>query len=799
MFKSYLTLATRNLVRHRFYALINIIGLSIGIGCFLVAFIYADYEFSFNRQHEKLDRIYNVVSEITGVAGTRSSVYTKALGKQLAAGIPEIESAVQTLNRPMWVSTEERGYTVRTCLASPGILDTFTYPLLRGDPRSLDRPGTAFITQSLASRLFGNEDAIGRTVSVNYKLIDGSFEITGILQDISIQNDPKLRFEFLTSTDPAAGSPTAEWGRWRNWGILSTYLLIRPGADITQVETKIRAIADDTNPQRHERRSYHLQHGPRIHLYTTDDYGPQSDGPVGSISRVTGVVSIGFLILVLACLNYINLVTSQSDTRSREVGLRKVSGATRGALVTQFLGESVVLSAIAFVFALNFTYLILPYGSDILGVQLSLENVDPILFLSGPIALIPIIGILAGIYPALVMSGHQPVESLAGKGAAGHSGRMLRRALVVLQFSASTALIVTTLVVNDQIVYLQNKDLGYETDRIVSLPFFAEDRNLWTQQTAIRASIANIPNVESASVSGTFHSGDFRTVSVEGGPEEEHRFIWSAIDEHTLATFKVDLLHGRNVTVKQKLDPDPYEWGVLINETAAKRIGWKPGTHTVLRHERPGRFHVIGVVKDYHNQNLRNEILPIALGPPYDAVRANYIYARLGSGDLAKTLDAMEVAWKRFLPDRPFRFTFLNERLDSAYRADMTQRKILTFFSALAIVVGCLGTLGLVTYGARRRRKEMGIRKALGAHGQTVIYLLASEFLMLALVAFVVASPIAYTFCADWLNTFTYRIDLPIGAFLVGGLLTLGLVALSISVQTVRASRETPVDALRHE
>lgn len=526
-----------------------------------------------------------------------------------------------------------------------------------------------------------------------------------------------------------------------------------------------------------------------MHLYTTRDYGQQTNGPTGRISRVYGVLSIGFLVLVLACLNYINLVTSQSDVRSREVGLRKVSGALRRHLVTQFLGESVVLSGIAFVFALNLAYLVLPHVSDILGVELSLAGVDPLLLLSVPLALIPIVGILAGAYPALVLSGHEPIASLTGRGTGRSSGSRLRRTLVVLQFSASTALIITTIVLNDQIVYIQNKDLGFERDRIVALPFFTEEQSLWTQQAAIRTEIENLPNVESASVANKIYGGTFRSAYVDGSPAEKHKFLWTAIDEHALTTFDLDLLHGRNLKVRESLQPDPYAWDVLINETGARTIGWSPGTQPVLRHERPGEWRVVGVVRDFHNRSLHQSTLPMVLTPPYIAVKAHSVYARLGRGDLSRTIEAFENVWRKFLPSRPFKYVFLNDHLDAQYRSERVQRKILTFFSVLAIIVSCLG----------RRRREMGIRKALGADSRTVIYLLSREFLALVVAAFIVATPIAYVFCADWLNTFTYRIDLPLEAFLTGGLLTLGLVALSIAAQTIRASRENPVEGLRTE
>jgi putative ABC transport system permease protein len=809
MLRSYLTIALRNLKRHRFYALLNVIGLSIGVGCFLIAVIYASHEFSYNQHHLKLERIYRVVTEVTDLDGKHFNVNTRAVASHLEAEFPEIEHAVKMLNRQMWMSSGNVGFNGMTCIAGPNVLDTFTYPMVEGDPESIKRPGTAFITQSFARKLFGNRQAIGQTISVDYKWVKGDFEVTGILADIPATADFKLRFDFLSTTFPEFDEGHFIWEAWPlNWFVASlrTYLLLKPGTDVDALEQKIQTFAKSRQNQANTPRvDLHLQHAPRMHLYTTQDYGPQHEigdhnGPSGRISRVRGVLIIGFLVLALACLNYINLVTSQSDVRSREVGLRKVSGASRKHLIAQFLGESILLTGVAFVIAIVLAQLALPFVNDILRVQLSLHGVDSIVLIGLPLILIPAVAILAGGYPALIISGHQPVEALSGKDTQ-RSRHRLRRALVTLQFSASMALIISTLVLHHQILYVQNKDLGFKRERVIIMPFFLRNPGLWSQQSAIRDEILRVPGVESASVchhrpgEGTI---DFRKVHKDGGSPDGYKVVWTGIDSHFLETFDVDLVYGRNIALDDRWTEPDGRWGIniLINETGARAVGWTPETSELLQFGRNGLVRIVGVVEDYHNQSLHAGIIPMML---YPADRAKVVYARANADNLPSTLEALGNAWKRFHPDRPFEYEFLNDRFDTFYRAEMTQRKIFTFFSVLAIVVGCLGTLGLVTYSARRRRKEMGIRKSLGADSGTIVYLLSQEFLILVLAAFAIAAPVAYAFSSEWLNTFTYRIGVPISAFLVGGLLTLLLVAASIAIQTIRASREDPVDALRYE
>lgn len=349
-------------------------------------------------------------------------------------------------------------------------------------------------------------------------------------------------------------------------------------------------------------------------------------------------------------------------------------------------------------------------------------------------------------------------------------------------------------------MFVQNKDLGFEEDHIVSMPYFLRDASVLENKATIRKEIARLPGVESASV--CHHrpgesTVDFITVRSQG-QEAEHKFVWTGIDRHFLSTFKVDLVSGQNVGqgAWRRLPGGDLEIDVLINETGARTIGWSPETAPVLRASFGGRINVIGVVKDYHNQSLHAGIIPMFLMP---GNTPKVVYARVATANLSATMNALSVTWKKFLPDRPFEYEFLSDRFDMFYRSEIVLRKVFSFFSALAIIVSCLGSLGLAAYSARRRRKEIGIRKTLGADSGTIAYLLAQEFLVLVVVAVAIAAPLAWIFCSDWLNTFTYRIDIPVSAFVIAGLVTFGLVAVAVSLQTVRASFQDPVDALRYE
>lgn len=809
MFRSYLTITIRHLKRHRFHTLLNIIGLSIGVGCFLIAIIYADHQFSYNRQHENLDQIYRVVRQVTDSGGKRYDIGTRAVGPLLADTFPEIEDAVKVLNRQMFISAEDVGFNGKVAVATPNILKVFTYPLIKGDPNSLKRPGTAMLTEEYATKLFGSANPLGKIVKVDYKWFKGDLEITGILKNISPRANFKLRFDLLTSTYPEIGWRHLVWDAWPvNWfiGPLRNYLVFKPGTDVEAFQEKLhRFAAEHEIPDGREKIDLVLQHGPRMHLYTRQDFGVDQGGghdqPSGDIDRVYAILAIGTLVLLLACLNYINIVTSQADLRSREVGLRKVSGATRGNLIVQFLGESILLTAIAFGIAITVAHYALPWVSSILDADLSFKQVSTTITVGLPLLIIPLIGLIAGCYPAVVMAKHQPVEALSAESSRPHGSRLLRRTLVTVQFCASTALIIGTVVIHDQIVYMQNKDLGFERERMIALPFFLKDRALWTQIDAIKSQITSVPNVES--VTATHHrpgeaTVDFMTVKPAGGPPDGYKLTWEGIDEDFLKTFDIELVHGQNITMNGRRQTGERQWeiDVLINQRAANLIGWKADVENALQGEWGATLIVKGVVKDYHNQSLHAGIAPMIL---YPSTTPKNIYVRLSTPNLPGTLEALERVWKQFLPDRPFEFEFLNDRFNNFYRAEMTLRQVFTFFSVLAIVVGCLGTLGLVTYSVRRRRKEMAIRRTLGADAWTVIYLLSREFLILIGTAFAVATPIVYYLCREWLNGFIYRIDLPVSAFFIGGMVTLILVALSIATQTLHASRENPIEALRHE
>ena len=595
------------------------------------------------------------------------------------------------------------------------------------------------------------------------------------------------------------------WEQWpADWfvGPLRNYAVLKPGTDVDQFQAKLHTFAHDhLIPNGREKVDLYLQQGPRMHLCTKQDYGVDTGGgfdePSGNIDRVYAVMGIGTLVLILACLNYVNLITSQADVRSREVGLQKVSGASRRHLMYQFVGESILTSTVTFGIALALADQALPWIGSILDEQLSLSALSWPLLIGSLMVAIPTVALLATVYPAIILSGHQPIESLSGKGFRRSSGKGLRQTLVVVQFCASIALIIGTIVVHNQIVYIQNKDLGFEKERIITLPFFLRDRAMWEKIDAIKTEITNIAGVESATA--VHHrpgqgESNFSTVRSQDGSPEGHKMTWGGIDED----FRIDLVGGQNISRNdfRTISETERETSVLLNETAAKLVGWTPGSTTTLYGEWGWRYSVNGILPDYHNQSLHSGITRLMLNY---STNPKIIYARLTPGNLPQTIAQLERVWKAFLPDRPFEYTFLDDHFDTFYRSEMVLRQIVSFFSVLAIVVGCLGTLGLVTYSARRRRKEMGIRKTLGADADNVIYLLSREFMILVLAAFCVASPIAYYFCADWLNAFAYRIDVPLAAFVIGGAVTFILVALSITVQTIWASREVPVEALRYE
>ena len=805
MILSYLRTSFRNLFRHRLYTLVNILGLAVGMAACILVGLFLQHEFSYDAYHREIDRIHRVL-RLRHPSGDGLPYYP--LGTQYQAGptlvdeLPEIEDMTRFVTRPMWAGFEDRGFDVRGTMADPNFLRFFTFPLIDGSQPLELMPGSVYITESFAQKLFGTTDIIGRTLKIYHKWVEGDFYIGGILRDQPAATSGEFVFDILINhegtTGPATGPP---WNR-RRWYpttrflVLKTFVRLAPDVSLSSLRPKLhdfarRHLGNGADP----RDTYDLLPLRRQHLYARRDFQlqmgvlDQQDGLVqGDINRCYAFGLVGAIILALACVNFVNLSTARGANRALEVGVRKAVGSTRAQLVTQFLGETVLLAGISAILALAIVELTLPIVNSVLisSLQINIWSVV------GAALLALFVGLTAGVYPAVFLSSFVAAQVLKGSGQKIGGQSQLRRSLVTLQFAISVALVIGTLIAWQQTNYIRTRDLGFAKEGLITMPLLKEDRRLREHFESIRDRFEASPDVLGATVSQAppgYENNTDRSLIRQLDLTDSVNVHFLSVDHKFTEVYDIPILEGRPLTLTDK-----DQLNLLLNETAAQTLGdAKPGT--VLRVW--GRdFTVVGIFKDFHNSSLHNPVRPLMLRyrPDYD-----YVTVKVRMDNLPKTLDFLASVWKDFVPAHAFKFLFVDDFLNNFYRSEMRTQKAFTYLSGLAIFVACLGLLGLIAYTTEVRTKEIGVRKVLGASSGDILILLLREFAVLIIIASLLAWPAAYLFTRSYLDRFAYRIDLDPGVFLAGSLLVLLIAFCTISFQAIRAARANPVDALRYE
>ena len=800
MFKNYLTVALRNLLRHKGYSLINVLGLSIGITCWILIFLYIQYEFSYDRHHEKTDHIYRILREIhmPGADPYFIGRTPGILAPALQGEFPEIEQAVRVFPRSAWTRYKKKGFNQSVCLVEPNFLDVFTLPFVRGDSETAFRnPDAILLTEDLAQKYFGSENPLGKVVTIEDRLLGGDYTVTGVLRNIP-QNS-HFRFDSLIIRVGSYPTLLKNWQEWHPnpnaYRRVLTYLLLREDADPVALERKLPDfLKTHLGEEIVNQVTYHVQPLTDIYLHTRN---VEYDGVTyGDINTVYIFSSIAVFILLIACINFMNLATARSATRAREVGMRKVVGAHRTQLIRQLLSESTFMAFIALLIAIALVELVLPSFNAFTGKPLALNAKGNGPMLLGLLGVACLVGLLAGSYPALFLSAFRPAEVLKGTFKPGTGSSRFRNALVVFQFALSIVLIVGTLIIRSQLDYIRNRKLGFDKDQIITMNLFRQDYDLIPRYKAVKQAFLQHPNVLKASVSLSLPGiwTGITTLRVEG-VAEDYRFLKIDIDEDFLDTFNLELLSGRNVP--QDFSEDA-RVGFILNETAVKQLGWKHPIGKELEWVGMKRkVAVIGVVKDFHIDSLHEKIGPLALDkwPPF----FRYLSLKIRPENIAETLASVEATWKKFLPNRPFQFRFLDKSIDNMYREEMRQNQIFQVFSLLAIFVACLGIFGLAAFTTEQRTKEIGIRKVLGASVTNLVILLSREFVKPVFIANLVAWPVVFYAMDRWLQDFAYRIDLDVLPFLLGGVLALAIAFSTVGYQAFKAARTNPVDSLRCE
>ena len=787
MIKNYLKVALRNLRKRKGYAFINVAGLAVGMACCLLIALFVRDERSYDRYHDKADRIFRLVDERARVGAP----FAPALRDEF----PEVEQAVRL--HPMFWTTpllragEQGFYEDGIFFADSSLFDVFSFRLLRGNPETaLAAPFSMVLTEAMAAKYFGNADPMGQVMAYDNT---HDYTITGIVEDTPVNSH--FRFDFLASFSTLYELEDF-WGMPLTWvnPTAHTYLLLTDPAAAAALEARLPDfIIKHRGEAFRNGRTFRLQPLTDIHLtsHLQSEAEPNSDGAYLYIFSI-----IGLAVLLIACFNFINLATARSTERAREVGMRKVVGAHRRQLVRQFLSESMVMSAVAGLLAVGLVALFLPAFNALSGKALTMSAVAEGEMLAGLAAVVLFVGLVAGSYPAFVLVRFRPVAVLKGAFTRTSSGAQLRKGLVLVQFALSMMLIVGAATVYDQLDFMRSSKLGFDGEQILVVPLL--DRSMRPQVEALQSEWMRHPNVVSVSgshrVPGQLFNG-FGYVPEGGDPENPIGVRDLGVDHDFTKTFGLDMAAGRDWSREIVTDEDE---AFILNETAARAFGWADPSDAVgKRLARSGKEGVvIGVVRDFHFKSLHHTIEPLLMHlRPF----VMNLSIRVRPDDLPATVASLERAWKQFSPAFPFDYYFFDEAFDSRYRAEERAGQLFGYFALLAVFIACLGLFGLAAFSAAQRTKEVGVRKVLGASVGGIVMLLSKDFVTLVGWAFVVATPVIYLAMNRWLGGFPYRVDISWSIFLLAGLAALVVALATVSYQSVRAAMTDPVKALRYE
>ncbi len=779
MIKNYTKITFRNLKKHKFYSFINITGLAIGIACCLIIFLWMQGELSYDRFHKNAGELYRIFQESPqGGKVFRFAATPSGLGPLLKEQYPEIvDSARHTPTR--WdIGREEIHFRERVALVEESFLKMFSFLLLEGTPQAaLEDPYSIVISKEMREKYFAGEDPLGKTLRVGEQL---DLNVTGVLQDIPeeshLQFDCLVPFKLLGEF----GYNMNDWGNNNYW----TYIQLTEKASSQEVEAKISGLIQEHIPRSSS--VLHLQPVVRIHLYSL--------GGGGLITYLYIFAGMAAFILLIACINYMNLSTARSANRAREVGIRQVVGANRIQLIKQFMGESILFSFIALIIGLLLVHLLLPTFSHLAGKPIIMNySANLILILIG---LTLFTGILSGVYPALILSSFQAIQVLKGAIRSRGGSAMFRKILVVTQFSLSIFLIIGTLLVFRQMDFMMKKDLGYNKENVVILPMrsqLARNYNpfkteLLKDLNIISMTRANTtPDIKQSSIADYDFSWDgrqdgdnFPGINVMG------------VDADYLKTFNMEMVEGRFFSEQFQTDASD---SCVINEAAVEAMGLEsPLGKRVYWDDFKGK--IIGVIKDFHFSSLHDEIEPLMMRMGW---ALDNICIRIRSDNISRTIGFIRTTLKDLLPNYTFEYEFLDTRLSNRYLAEQRMGRILIFSTIIAIFISCLGLLGLASFTAEQRTKEIGIRKVLGSSVAGIMFLLSKEFIRWVLFANLIAWPVAYFAIHNWLQNFAYRTNIAWEAFLLSGSLAVVISLLTVCYQAIKAAVANPVDSLRYE
>ncbi len=796
MFQNYLKIALRNLKKHKGYSFINITGLAIGMACCILIFLFVQEELSYDNFHKDLDRLYRVVMHFESEGFTRDFAKVgPSVGQKLRVDFPGVESVARMMKfyRPLIKQENHKNYEERCYYAEPELFNILTFNFLQGDPKTaLSRPNTAVISEGMINKYFGTENPVGKLLTIDSE----DFEITGIIQDYP--SNTHLKCDFLLSFKTIENEDMAtEWG-WTNF---QTYLKLSPNVNVENFREQISQIENHYRNEDTLNR-YYLQDLKNIHLHS---HMASETEPPGNPLTIYITITIGILILLIACINYFNLTTARFANRAKEVGMRKVVGAKRQQLIFQFFGESLITTFFAFLLALVIAGFALPLLNQLTKNVFTFNNFTQPGILIISILLIVFVGLIAGSYPALVLSLFKPSSVLKNKMSAGTKGTVLRKVLVLGQFAVTIFFIIGTLIVYKQLHFMQTTDLGFAKEQKLILSI--EGDNLKNQQfEAVKTEFLANPQISGATVSSGvpgFGVGAWGTSLVGVQDSKAQTMSYLFLDFDFIKEYEMKIVAGRNFNREMVSDLNE---AFIINETAANAFGFispEQALNTQIAGN-PGQGTIIGIVKDFHYDGLQRKIEPMVfmVGPDKGLNRFNKtgtITLNLTTDNLQATIAAVKEKWQQFNQTIPFSFYFFDDIFDRYYRDEIQTRKIISLFTFLGLFVSCLGLFGLATFITEQRTKEIGIRKVLGASVAKISLMISREFVKWILLANIIAWPIAYFFMNKWLQNFAYKINMGLPIFILAALIVLFITLVTVSYQSIRAATANPVKSLKYE
>ena len=804
MFKNYIKIAWRNLLKNKSSFFLNCGGLAIGMAsCILIA-IYVWDELSYDRFYDNADDIARVV--LRGNVNSeelKEAVVAAPVAKTLKKDFPQVKNATRLskIYNPEIRYNNTTFENIKAAYVDPNFFNIFNLRFIKGNANtSLKKPNSVVLTSSEAKKYFGNEDPIGKKIKL--KEVEGDLEVTAILEDIP--HNTHLQMDVFI---PMHNDPRHTSNSWVTSGF-ATYVLLQPNTQLSSIETQIpgllkKYMGDQVQKaigisyeefQKNNNIGLFLQPLKDIHLYS--DFAPNTElSPSGDIKYVYIFSAIAIFMLLIACINFMNLATATATKRSREVGIRKVLGSAKKQLITQFLVESFITTLFAILLAIGLIALSLPYFNTMAGKELKLLNffnLESILLL---LSFVILVSLFSGSYPAFILSSFKPLMAIKNKFSASGKRNHLRSGMVVFQFVISAALILATIVVYNQMQFIQHKKLGYQKEQVIILRDAYKMGS--TKVKSYKKELLKNPKITSVSQSAFVPAGetDNHMRGIFKNDEYLRKFFFYDVDEDYIPTLGLELLKGRNFSTELKNESNK----AIINEEAAKilNLGDNPIGKTFKRAAEPENeeFTVIGVIKNFHFKSLHHQIDPLVLAyNPYGG-----LIMKTNNANIANILDFAEKKWSDFNLDEPFSYTFLDDSFSQTYSKEQQMGAILSIFTLLTIFVACLGLFGLITFATEQRFKEIGIRKVLGANVTEIVGMLAKDFVKLIFVAFIIAFPLGYYFMQKWLQDFAYRIDLNLWQFILAAIITLAIALITISFKSIKAALQNPVKSLRTE